>query len=63
MLHNNISTLDTTLEIAEDVISYNFVEGFNGVIDQFKVLQPDMDTSTLYPFKSVVDGKIVDDEE
>ncbi|KAK7356409.1 hypothetical protein VNO80_15680 [Phaseolus coccineus] len=40
----------------------SFVEGFNGAIEQFKVVQPDMDTSVFDPFKSVVDGQIVDDE-
>ncbi|ESW21786.1 hypothetical protein PHAVU_005G099000 [Phaseolus vulgaris] len=62
MLQNKVSTLDVALEAAKDEVSRSFVDGFNGAIEQFKVLQPNVDTSPLDPFKSVVDGKIVDEE-
>ncbi|KAK7369661.1 hypothetical protein VNO80_11703 [Phaseolus coccineus] len=59
MLENKISTLDAALEVAKDEISKSFVEGFNGALKQFQVVQPNVDTSMFDPFKSVIDGKIV----
>jgi len=49
------------LEVAKDEISKSFVDGFNGALEQFQVVQPDIDTSVFDPFKTVVDGKIVDE--
>ncbi|KAK7331820.1 hypothetical protein VNO80_28561 [Phaseolus coccineus] len=63
MLQNKISTLDAALEIAKDEISRSFVEGFNGAIEQIKVIQADLKTLAMDPFKSVVDRKIVDKEK
>ena len=62
MLQNKVSTLDVVLEVTKDEVSWSLVDSFNGAIEQFKVFQPDVDTSPLNPFKSVVDGKIVDEE-
>jgi len=62
MLQNKVSTLDAALEATKDKVSRNFVDGFNGAIEEFKVLKPDVDTSPFDPFKSVMDGKIVDEE-
>ncbi|KAK7372808.1 hypothetical protein VNO80_06196 [Phaseolus coccineus] len=45
-----------------DEISRCFVEGFNGTVEQFKLVQLDIDKSVFDPFKSVIDRKIVDDE-
>ena len=56
------STLDTSLETAKNEIAHAFVNGFKGAVEQVEVVQPDLDTSLLDPFKSVVDGKIVKDE-
>ncbi|KAK7354012.1 hypothetical protein VNO80_19468 [Phaseolus coccineus] len=59
ILQDKILTLDTALEAAKDAISRSFVEGFSEAIEQFKVVQFDIDTSVFDPFKSVVDGKIM----
>jgi len=59
LLQNKISTLDAALEAAKDEISKSFVDAFNGALEQFQVVQPDIDTSVFNPFNSVVDGKIV----
>ncbi|KAK7372805.1 hypothetical protein VNO80_06193 [Phaseolus coccineus] len=50
------------LEATKDEISQCFVEGFNEAIEQFKLVQPDIDKLVFDPFKSVIDGKIVDDK-
>jgi len=62
MLQNKINTLKNVLEVAKNEISQAFVDGFHGVVDQVKVIQPDLDTSDFGPFRSVVDGKNVNKE-
>ena len=40
MLHNKINTLDATLETAKNEITYAFVNGFKGAVEQIAVVQP-----------------------
>jgi len=61
MLQNKIATLEVALEVAKDEVSRAFADDFDSAIEQIKVVQPNIDTSPLDPFKSVVDGQIVDE--
>jgi len=61
-LHNKINILENALEVAKNEISRSFVDGFQGAVEQIKLIQPDLDISCMGPFKSVVDGWIADEE-
>ncbi|KAK7406228.1 hypothetical protein VNO78_07848 [Psophocarpus tetragonolobus] len=59
-LRSQVDDLAVKLKQANSEILYQYVAGFDGVVEQVKYLIPKLDLMSVRLFNDVVDGKIVD---